>query len=399
MKKILFVDDDALIARLYSHKLAEEGFEVSVAEDGLVAMKRLMEFRPDLVVLDLLMPRMSGPDVIKFIRERPELKSTRVIVFSNSFLSELVEKVEAAGVDGTLVKSSVTPAQLIHRIRELLDSPAPAAEAPVAPAAGPAAPAKPAVARESEAQFQQRVQKEFVERTPTIIATLRQICREFLAGENVRAQLPRLETLTRKVGFLTQMTVLGGCGQLAQLSSALEALLFQILDKPALLTESSQHTIVSTVAFLVDQLEGVTPNPAAGAVAFEVFVVDDDAVSNRAVVHALARAQLHATSVSDPLTALQRLKELRCDLILLDVDMPGMSGLTLCEQLRQLPAHRHTPVVFVTSYGDFKTRARSILSGGNDIITKPVLPAELAVKALGQILKFRLNPAAAAASG
>src|SRR5258706_12822868 len=56
MKKILFVEDNALIASIYSHKLAEAGFAVVVAADGLEAMKKLPEFKPDLVVLDLLMP-------------------------------------------------------------------------------------------------------------------------------------------------------------------------------------------------------------------------------------------------------------------------------------------------------------------------------------------------------
>src|SRR5882757_3917257 len=113
MKKVLFVEDNALIASIYSHKLSEAGFAVRVAEDGLEAMKLLLESKPDLVVLDLLMPKMTGVDVLKFMREHEELKSVRVVVFSNSFLSNLAEQAVAMRVEKALIKAAVTPARLI----------------------------------------------------------------------------------------------------------------------------------------------------------------------------------------------------------------------------------------------------------------------------------------------
>ena len=78
---------------------------------------------------------------------------------------------------------------------------------------------------------------------------------------------------------------------------------------------------------------------------------------------------------------------------MLDVDLPGMNGFELCAKLRQLPAHKKTPVVFVTSQSDFESRANSTMSGGNDFIGKPFRFIELAVKALIYVLKGRL-PAA-----
>ena len=62
-----------------------------------------------------------------------------------------------------------------------------------------------------------------------------------------------------------------------------------------------------------------------------------------------------------------------------------------------MPGYRHTPVIFVTSHGDFVNRAKSILSGGNDMISKPVLPIELAVKAVTHLLKANLDAQATAA--
>jgi len=77
-------------------------------------------------------------------------------------------------------------------------------------------------------------------------------------------------------------------------------------------------------------------------------------------------------------------------LVFLDVDMPGMNGYELCTKLRAIPAHKKTPVVFVTSLNDFENRANSTMSGGNDFIGKPFLFIELAVKALVYILRARV---------
>jgi len=71
--------------------------------------------------------------------------------------------------------------------------------------------------------------------------------------------------------------------------------------------------------------------------------------------------------------------------------MPGMNGFELCSKLRTLPVHKKTPVVFVTSLTDFESRASSTMSGGNDLIAKPFLFMELAVKALVYTLRKRLQ--------
>jgi DNA-binding response OmpR family regulator len=73
--------------------------------------------------------------------------------------------------------------------------------------------------------------------------------------------------------------------------------------------------------------------------------------------------------------------------------MPGMTGFELCTKLRALPAHKKTPVIFVTALTDFESRTSSMMSGGNDFIAKPFLFLELAVKALVYVLRGRLPPA------
>ena len=94
--------------------------------------------------------------------------------------------------------------------------------------------------------------------------------------------------------------------------------------------------------------------------------------------------------MEDPSVALNLLAGSPFDLVVLDVDMPGLSGFDLCTRLRAFPAHAKTPVVFVTGLTDFESRARSTLSGGNDFIAKPFLFMELAVKALTHVLRGQL---------
>lgn len=77
--------------------------------------------------------------------------------------------------------------------------------------------------------------------------------------------------------------------------------------------------------------------------------------------------------------------------------MPGMNGFDLCKQIRALPHHAKTPVVFVTGLTDFASRAKSTISGGNNLIGKPFLMMELAVKSLTFLMKARLPIAPKAA--
>jgi DNA-binding response OmpR family regulator len=124
-----------------------------------------------------------------------------------------------------------------------------------------------------------------------------------------------------------------------------------------------------------------------------ILVVDDEAISRRAVTYALEKAKLSSTAVEHPDAALKLLAENPFDLVFLDVDMPGMNGFEVCTRLRTFVRNKATPVVFVTGLTDFESRANSTMSGGNDLIAKPFLFMELAVKALVFILRARLAKA------
>jgi CheY-like chemotaxis protein len=120
MKTILFVEDDPIIIKVYCEPLKRAGYQVEVAEDGLVAMRVLAQSCPDLVLLDIMMPRVEGTYVLKFIRSRAELAGTKVIVLSNASIMDAGSKVLEQNPDRVFLKSHCTPKELLAAASELL---------------------------------------------------------------------------------------------------------------------------------------------------------------------------------------------------------------------------------------------------------------------------------------
>ena len=177
------------------------------------------------------------------------------------------------------------------------------------------------------------------------------------------------------------------------MAAALEALLQELHEKPKSINASTLRTVAITVDFFNFLFERGTQPDKWDVSPARILVVDDEAIACRAIVYALEKAQLQSASVEDPNAAFKLVSENHYDLVFLDVDMPGMTGYELCTKLRSLPAHKKTPVVFVTRLDDFNNRTSSMMAGGNDFIAKPFLHIELAVKALIHVLRGKLQPA------
>lgn len=118
MKKILVVDDDAVIQRLLGETLGREGFEVISAKDGLDAMDMVRSQRPDLVVLDIMMPNLNGYDVCRNIKFDPELKHIPVI-FLTTCAQEVNKGILALMGVGYLHKTC-KPQELLEKIKKIL---------------------------------------------------------------------------------------------------------------------------------------------------------------------------------------------------------------------------------------------------------------------------------------
>lgn len=110
------------------------------------------------------------------------------------------------------------------------------------------------------------------------------------------------------------------------------------------------------------------------------LIVDDDPDVTAAVTEALRLMEMQAVGCGVAADALARLAADTFDLIVLDIGLPGVSGIDLCTSLRELPGHRNTPVVFLTAANTLESRAQSSLNGGNEFVAKPFNVCELALK-------------------
>jgi DNA-binding response OmpR family regulator len=405
-KKILIIEDDQIVANIYRNKFSIEGYTVETAHDGEAGLNMIRSFKPDAVILDLMLPKMGGVDVMKKLRAEPEFKQLPVIVFSNTYLTNMVQEAWKAGATKCLSKANCTPKEVLDVLRTtltrngssapngLLGSSGPSSTS--APAgknstgANSAAPGSPAGTPDPDAEFQAELRKTFLESLPGHLNTFRAMMQSAVKSDTEEAKVKQLQELYRRVHALTANAGIAGQAQIAQMADALEALLKELYEKPKNLNASTMRTVATGIDFLGTLFEQGNLNPKPDALAPNILVVDDEAISRRAITYALERAKLKSVSVESSELALNLLTESKFDLVFLDVDMPGMNGFELCTKIRTLPMHKKTPIVFVTSLNDFENRANSTMSGGNDFIAKPFLFIELAVKALIYALRALL---------
>lgn len=409
MKKILIVEDDKVVAGIYQCKFAMAGFEVKIAKDGKQGLEMARQFQPDLMQLDLMLPVMDGAELIRQLRALPEFKMLPIIVVTNAYLPKMVENAWKAGATRCLSKSDANPKQLIELMERCLSgevappvamatsmparapSPPPAPEPAKAPAAEPGKVPVSTFDNAADAEFQESLRRSFMENSASNVGALRAVLHQLLKAADDTAKLAAIMELLRRVRSMASNAGLSGIKVVAHFLVALEALLIELQNKPSQVTPSSMRTVaqaVDTVEKLIreEQQGTVVETPTS-----EILVVEDEEISRRAIVYALEKASLKCLAIDEPNAALTVLENNRFDLIFLDVDMPGMSGHELCKKMRTFSAHEKTPVVFVTGLSDFKNRALSTLSGGQDLIAKPFLFMELAVKAL---IHLHRDPAA-----
>src|SRR5579871_348741 len=117
MKSILIIEDDQVVANVYRNKLAVEGYTVEVAGDGEAGLRIMRTFKPNLIILDLMLPTISGVDVIREIRTEGEFNKVPIIVFSNTYMTNLIQDAWRAGANKCLSKSSCTPKDVIEVVR------------------------------------------------------------------------------------------------------------------------------------------------------------------------------------------------------------------------------------------------------------------------------------------
>lgn len=119
-KRILLVEDDDALANVYIVRLQAEGFDVMRVANGEDALATAVSYKPDLVLLDVMMPKVSGFDVLDIIRNTPETANLKIIILTALSQESDKQRAEALGVDEYLVKSQVVITDVIDRIKHHL---------------------------------------------------------------------------------------------------------------------------------------------------------------------------------------------------------------------------------------------------------------------------------------
>jgi DNA-binding response OmpR family regulator len=120
MAKIMIVEDDPTLRDIYTTRFSAEGYDVVTASDGEAALSTAVKEGPDLILLDIMMPKISGFDVLDILRATPETKKTKIVVMSALSQTADIEKGKALGASAYLVKSQVTLSEVVEKVKAIL---------------------------------------------------------------------------------------------------------------------------------------------------------------------------------------------------------------------------------------------------------------------------------------
>ena len=118
--KILLVEDDKMLADMYITKFSKEGMEIMRAEDGAEGLNMAKEHKPDLILLDIIMPKLDGFAVLRELRKNKDTENVHVLLLTNLGQSEDVEKGRELGADDYFIKANHTPAEIVEKVKYML---------------------------------------------------------------------------------------------------------------------------------------------------------------------------------------------------------------------------------------------------------------------------------------
>ena len=118
MSKIALIEDDAAISQMYRIKFEAEGYTVETAENGKIGLKLVQDMKPDIVLLDLMMPEMDGSEMLQLLRNEPWGKDVKVIILTNMGESEAPDIIKELNVSAFILKANMTPRQVAELVKK-----------------------------------------------------------------------------------------------------------------------------------------------------------------------------------------------------------------------------------------------------------------------------------------
>jgi len=438
--RFLAVDDDPISRRAVSVSLKKVAQSPDLAEHGEAALQLAERQVYDAVFLDVEMPGLDGFEVCSRIHKIPANGLTPVVfVTSHSDFESRAKSTSSGGRDliaKPFLSSEITVKALTLLLRGRLErekalgqasaketsparvsatpSDAKQAEATVTVAAskngdGKAQPGATAPAASSDSIPQSGGQKSPESLTPKAqeyakafavhgAEHLREMQEQISALSAAKSAAERQEILGELyvgLNVVRSEAARGGLKTICELASALGKLVAKLLDKPALYTPSVLQATTAAIGLLEELARG-SVEADLGHPPVRVLVVDDEPLSRRAITNALQLTFGKPDSAENGQAAVALAQSKVFDVIFLDIMMPEMDGFETCAKIRETKLNDTTPIIFVTSQKDSESREKSIESGGNGFITKPVLPAEIFLTALTSALRARMGKGASA---
>ncbi len=120
-KKIFIIEDEEFLSEMYKTKFEQEGYQAIVADNGLEGIEAAKNEKPDLILLDLLLPKMDGYEVLKKLRADEQTKNIKIYILSNLGQNGEINKGFADGADGYLIKANLTPSQLVRNVEKIFN--------------------------------------------------------------------------------------------------------------------------------------------------------------------------------------------------------------------------------------------------------------------------------------
>ncbi|MCA9326708.1 response regulator [Candidatus Saccharibacteria bacterium] len=118
--KVAIIEDDITISQMYRFKFEAEGYQVETASNGKLGLALAEEMKPDIILLDLMMPEMNGDEMLQKLRAKPWGKTMKVVVLTNMGEQEIPEEVKQMGVVAVILKADMTPRQVAELVKQQL---------------------------------------------------------------------------------------------------------------------------------------------------------------------------------------------------------------------------------------------------------------------------------------
>jgi DNA-binding response OmpR family regulator len=369
-KRILFIHEDRILSNLYREKLEGSGFVVDVCKTVDFALRIAEQKRPDAAIIDLVNSAGDANAFIGSIRANDALASMPVLALPNCSANVCASAI-VAGVTAVIPKSD-------RQIGVVID-------------AAKTALGLEGLGRAIGTNLFDPDEEWLATISSSIVESVNQM-RHCLPGLATHPPDPSavLALWAHSHAFSSRVSFLPGSA-LGQVAAAFEVLMSDL----NLMPEEINPSTLRTIGQAIDFISVLGTRPANLAVPdsrnSKILIVDDEDSARRFISEAMKLSNLAVDTAESPSTALQKLRGRPVDLIFLDVGMPEMSGFELCQQVRTMPEHQKTPIVFLTGMATFQNKAQASLSGGNDFVGKPFNLAELALKALMWVFRGRME--------